>query len=173
VQCGNSEVLARMNRGYTREEYIDKANRIFAKMPHAVLSTDLIVGFPGETDAQFEDTMTLLDEVPYENIFAFNYSPRPMTKAARFTDQVPDEVKSARLSRVLDRHREIAFALVKKYEGQALKVLVEKEKDGRLQGRSTQNKSVHFDGPASLIGKIAEVRITESRPLTLKGDLLQ
>jgi tRNA-2-methylthio-N6-dimethylallyladenosine synthase len=173
VQSGNSEVLARMNRGYTREEYIAKAKAIFKAMPNAVLSTDLITGFPGETDAQFEDTMTLLDEVPYENIFAFNYSPRPMTKAAKFTDQVDEEVKNARLQRVLDRHREIAFALVKKYDGQVLKVLVEKEKDGRLQGRSTQNKSVHFAGPASLIGQIALVRINESRPLTLKGDLLQ
>ncbi len=86
------------------------------------------MGFPGETDAQFADTMTLLDEVPYENIFAFNYSPRPMTKAARFTDQVPEDVKSERLQRVIERHREIAFKLVKKYEGQTLEVLVEKEK---------------------------------------------
>ena len=173
VQSGNSEVLARMNRGYTREEYIAKANSIFQAMPNVVLSTDLIVGFPGETDAQFEDTMTLMEEVPYENIFAFNYSPRPMTKAARFTDQVPDETKSARLSRLLHRHREIAFELVTKYKGQTLKVLVEKESDGRLQGRSTQNKSVHFDGPKDLIGQTVNVRINESRPLTLKGDLLQ
>src|SRR6185312_14618454 len=104
----------------------------------------IIVGFPGETDAQFEDTLSLLREVPYENIFAFAYSPRPMTKAARFTDQVPDEIKSERLAKVLDLHREISFALAKKYEGRRLKVLVEKydAETGRLQGRSTQNKSV-------------------------------
>ncbi len=174
VQSGNSEVLARMNRGYTREEYVAKAQAIFKAMPNAVLSTDLITGFPGETDAQFEDTMSLLEEVPYENIFAFNYSPRPMTKAAKFTDQVPDLVKSARLTRVLDRHREIAFDLVKKYDGQVLKVLVEKAvDDGRIQGRSTQNKSVYITGDAALIGQIVDVRINESRPLTLKGDLLQ
>lgn len=175
VQSGNSQVLERMNRGYTREDYIARAQSIFKAMPNAVLSTDIIVGFPGETDAQFEETMTLLEEVPYENIFAFSYSPRPFTKAAKFTDQVPDEVKSARLARVLDRHREIAFGLAKKYEGTTLKVLVEKHnaEEGRVQGRSTQNKSVHFDGPASLVGQIVDVRINESFPLTLKGDLVQ
>lgn len=174
VQSGNTEVLARMNRGYTREDYIAKTKSIFARMPNAVLSTDIITGFPGESEAQFEDTMSLLEEVPYENIFAFNYSPRPMTKAAKFTDQVPDEVKSVRLAKVLDRHREIAFALVKKYDGQTLKILVERadEEAGRLQGRSTQNKSVHFDGPAHLVGQIVEVKIHDAKPLTLKGELV-
>jgi len=175
VQSGNSEVLARMNRGYTRQDYIQRARAIFSRMPNAVLSTDIIVGFPGESDAQFEDTMSLMEEVPYENIFAFNYSPRPMTKAAKFADQVPDEVKSERLTRILDRHREIAFGLVKKYEGQTLRVLVERADDEskRLQGRSSQNKSVHFDGPAYLVGQTVEVRIHEARPLTLKGEMVQ
>lgn len=175
VQSGNSEVLERMNRGYTREDYIARAKSIFAKLPNAVLSTDIIVGFPGETEAQFEDTMSLLDEVPYENIFAFNYSPRPMTKAARFPDQIPDEVKSARLTRLLDRHREIAFALAKKYENQTLRVLVERfdAENGRVQGRSTQNKSVHFRGPESLIGQTVDVKILEAFPLTLRGEWVQ
>ncbi len=175
VQSGNSEVLARMNRGYTREDYMERVREIFARLPGAVLSTDLIVGFPGETDAQFEDTMTLLDEVPYENIYAFNYSPRPMTKAARFPDQIPDEVKGARLTRILDRHREIAFALAKKYDGQTLKVLVERHdsESGRVMGRSTQNKTVHFNGDSHLLGKTVDVRIFEAFPLTLRGELVQ
>ena len=139
VQSGNSAVLERMNRGYTREYYMGRVKRIFDRLPHAVLSTDIIVGFPGETEAQFQDTMSLLEEVPYENIYAFNYSPRPMTKAARFTDQIPDDVKNERLIRLQARHREIAFELAKKYEGQVLQVLVEKydAENGRLQGRST------------------------------------
>ena len=175
VQSGNSEVLERMNRGYSREEYLERVRQIFARLPRAVLSTDIIVGFPGETDAQFEDTMSLLEEVPYENIFAFNYSPRPMTKAARFTDQVSDEVKSERLTRLLARHREIAFALAKKYEGQTLKVLVERfnSEDGRLHGRSTQNKSVYFAGPESLVGQMADVKIREAFPVTLRGEWMQ
>lgn len=174
VQSGNSEVLARMNRGYTREEYLSKAEAIFKKMPNAVLSTDIIVGFPGETEEQFEHTMTLLDEVPYENIYAFNYSPRPMTKAAKFTDQIPDEVKSARLTRLLDKHREIAFKLAEKYNGQTLKVLVERhdKEDARVVGRSTGNKLVHFNGSESLIGATVDVKITNAKPLVLKGEMV-
>ncbi|MBX3022537.1 MAG: tRNA (N6-isopentenyl adenosine(37)-C2)-methylthiotransferase MiaB [Bdellovibrionales bacterium] len=174
VQSGNSDVLARMNRGYTREDYLARAKRIFERLPQAVLSTDLIVGFPGETDEQFEDTLTLMREVPYENLFAFAYSPRPMTKAARFTDQVPDEVKSARLARVLDLHREISFALAKKYEGTTLKVLVERydSETGRVQGRSTQNKSVYFRGSEQLIGATVDVRINEAFPLVLRGEMV-
>ncbi len=175
VQSGNSEVLARMNRGYTREEYLDRVKMIFSKMPNVVLSTDIITGFPGETDAQFEDTMSLIEEVPYENIFAFNYSPRPFTKAAKFSDQVPLEVKSARLSRLMDRHKEISFKLVEKYQGKVLKVLVEKHYDesGILQGRSTQNKFVHFEGSKDLIGRTIDVKIHESLPMKLKGTMLQ
>lgn len=175
VQSGNSEVLARMNRGYTREDYLERVREIFARLPNAVLSTDLIVGFPGETDEQFEDTMTLLEEVPYENIFAFNYSPRPMTKAARYPDQIPDEVKSARLSRVLDRHREISFALAAKYAGRSLRVLVERydADTGKVMGRSTQNKSVYFRGTPDLIGKTVDVRVQEAFPLILRGEMIQ
>lgn len=175
VQCGNSEVLARMNRGYTRQDYLARIDSIWKRLPHAVLSTDIIVGFPGETDEQFQDTMSLLRQIPYENIFAFNYSPRPMTKAARFTDQVPDEVKSARLAQVLSLHREMAFELARKYQGQTLKVLVERydEKTGRLQGRSTQNKSVYFKGEPATIGQTVDVHIQEAFPLVFNGERAQ
>jgi len=187
AQSGNSEVLDRMNRGYTREEYIAKANMLLEVVPGAVLSTDLIVGFPGETDEQFEDTMSLLDVVPYESIYAFKYSPRPYTKAAKFTDQVPEEVKSERLTRLLAKHRDIAFSLAKKYVGQTLQVLVEEfhESDQRFFGRSTQNKSVHFKLPPNLmagigrepnifngrsfIGQTLPVEITEAYPSTIHG----
>ncbi len=174
VQSGNTEVLARMNRGYTRAEYLDRVQKVFARMPNAVLSSDFIVGFPGETESQFEDTMTLLDEVPYENIYAFHYSPRPMTKAARFTDQVSEEAKSVRLTRLLAKHREIAFRLAKKYEGQTLKVLAERfdSETGRVQGRSTQNKSVYFTGQSNWVGQMLDVKIHEAFPLTLRGEVV-
>jgi tRNA-2-methylthio-N6-dimethylallyladenosine synthase len=173
AQSGNTEVLARMNRGYTREEYIAKAHMLLKEVPGSVLSTDIIVGFPGETDEQFEDTMRLLEEVPYESIYAFKYSPRPNTKASKFTDQVPEEVKSERLTRLLARHREIAFEISKKYLGQDLHVLVEEyHQDGdRCFGRSTQNKSVHFQGSARLVGTTVPVRITQAFPSTLHGEL--
>ena len=98
VQSGNTGVLKKMNRGYSREEYIEKAHMILEKMPNSVLSTDLIVGFPGESEKAFEDTMTLLDKVPYESLFSFKYSPRPFTKALFYKDIIPEEEKSHRLT---------------------------------------------------------------------------
>jgi tRNA-2-methylthio-N6-dimethylallyladenosine synthase len=133
------------------------------------------VGFPGETETQFQDTVSLLKEVPYENIFAFAYSPRPMTKAARFEDQVPDEIKNRRLNEIIDLHNRIAFPRAKKYEGLVLKVLVERydAETGRVQGRSTQNKSVHFAGGEDLIGQTVDVRIERAFPITLRGERVQ
>jgi tRNA-2-methylthio-N6-dimethylallyladenosine synthase len=175
VQSGNSEVLARMNRGYSREEYIAKARMILDRLPGAVLSTDIIVGFPGETEVQFRDTMSLIEEVPYENIFAFCYSPRPFTKAARFPDQIDPRVSLERLTRLQARHREIAFGLAGKYQGQTLEVLVEEYQGdtGRVTGRSTQNKLVHFAGTRELIGRTVPVHVREAFPLTLRGELVQ
>lgn len=171
VQAGNSEVLKRMNRGYTRDEYLAKVKMIFERLPNAVLSTDIIVGFPGETEAQFQETMSLLDQVPYESIYAFQYSPRPFTKAARFTEQVPETEKNDRLVRLLAKHRELAFGFAKKYQGMTLDVLVEEKQtsNGLLRGRSTQNKVVHFAGGLELIGKTVPVKILEAFPLTFHG----
>lgn len=176
VQSGNSEVLARMNRGYSREEYVTKAKMILEKIPGVALSTDIIVGFPGETEEQFAQTMSLLEEIPYENIYSFIYSPRPYTKAARFPDQLSDEVKNERLQRIQARHKEISFALAKKYEGQTLQVLVEDEANlskGKLMGRSPENKTVLFHGGQGLIGQTVPVRITEAFPLAFQGELVQ
>lgn len=175
VQSGNSEVLERMNRGYTREDYLRRVEKIFKKVPNVALSTDIITGFPGETDAQFEDTMSLLEEVPYESMFAFAYSSRPMTKAANFKDQVPDEVRSERLNRLLNRHREIAAKLALNYNGRTVNVLVEKHdaEKGQVSGRSTQNKMTFFEGSADLVGKTVAVKVTESLPFILRGNLLQ
>lgn len=175
VQSGNSQVLERMNRGYSREEYIEKARMILDLIPGVVLTTDIIVGFPGETDEQFEDTLSLLDEVPFESIFAFKYSPRPFTKAARFTDQVPDPVQDDRLERLFARHEAIAFPLVEKYQGEVLEVLVEKfdPKRNRWTGRSRQNKLVHFSGGENLLGKTVPVYIDQAFPQTLRGELRQ
>jgi tRNA-2-methylthio-N6-dimethylallyladenosine synthase len=174
-QSGNSEVLSRMNRGYTREEYIEKIRMIQDLVPGVSLSTDIIVGFPGETDQQFEDTMTMLDEVPYESLYAFKYSPRPFTKAARFTDHISEDVKSERLTRLLARHRDLAFEFAKKYEGQTLEVLVEKvgDRDPRtVSGRTTQNKLVHFIGSKELIGQTVPVKIYKAFPINFRGELV-
>lgn len=174
-QSGNSQVLERMNRGYTREVYLEKIAMIKKAIPNVVLSTDIIVGFPGETEEQFQDTMSLVKEVGFETIFAFKYSPRPNTKAAKFEDQVDEAVKSERLNRLFDMHDQMAFEIVKNYEGQTLDVLVEKcePTQGKVSGRTSQNKLVHFLGSESLVGKTVPVRITKASPAVLRGELVQ
>ena len=176
VQSGSTRVLDRMNRRYTREEYLEKVKMIKNSIPGVSLSTDIIVGFPGETEADFADTLAMVKEVGYETIFAFKYSPRPYTKAAKFTDQVEEAVKSERLNRLFAEHREMAFELAKRYDGQNLEVLVEgvdDKREGVAYGRSTQNKLVHFNGGADLIGATVKVRIHSVAPNSLKGELLQ
>lgn len=176
AQSGNSEVLHRMNRGYTREQYLEKVRMIREGIPGVVLSTDLIVGFPGETEAQFEDTVSLLREVRYDNIYAFKYSPRPFTKAAKWDDQVPEIEKQRRLEVLLDLQHEISFELAKDYDNLTLDVLVEAKTnvEGQLQGRTTQNKLVFFYGSGdSLIGRTVPIRILRAFPNVLRGELIE
>lgn len=172
VQSGNTKVLKKMNRCYSREEYIEKAHMILEKMPGSVLSTDLIVGFPGESEKAFEDTMTLLDEVPYEALFSFKYSPRPFTKAASYKEAVPEQVKSLRLARLQKKHERIAFSLAQKYKDTVLEVLVEKQdpKTNFFMGRSTQNKLVYFSGEQADIGKNLPIKINKVNALTFYGE---
>ena len=172
VQSGNTKILKRMNRCYSREEYVEKAHMVLEKMPGSILSTDLIVGFPGESEEDFEDTLTLLDKVPYEAIFSFKYSPRPFTKAALYKDSISEQVKSERLARLQKKHEKIAFSLAEKYKGTVLEVLVEKQdsKTKRFVGRSTQNKLVYFFGEPEDIGKILPIQINKTNALTFYGE---
>jgi tRNA-2-methylthio-N6-dimethylallyladenosine synthase len=173
-QSGSSEILEKMNRGYTRETYLEKIALMKKHIPNLVLSTDIIVGFPGETDADFQKTLDMVQEVQFETIFAFMYSPRPFTKAAQFTDQVPEYIKNKRLNHLFDVHEKMAFELVKKYQDQTLQVLVETiNEQGKAQGRSTQNKLVYFMGSPDLIGKTVPVRITQAFPSVFRGELCQ
>ncbi|MDB2426136.1 tRNA (N6-isopentenyl adenosine(37)-C2)-methylthiotransferase MiaB [bacterium] len=174
VQSGNTDVLARMNRGYSIETYLEKMEMIKKAIPGVSLSTDIIVGFPGETAEQFEDTINLVKKVGYETIFAFKYSARPFTKAARFEEQLTENDKGERLQRLFAVQKEIAAKLAKKYEGQILEVLVEETRDdGKVFGRSTQNKVVHFDGGKDLMGQTVKVRVLKAFPQTFRGELLQ
>lgn len=174
-QSGNSRILQRMNRGYTREEYLEKIAMIRRLLPEVVFSTDIIVGFPGETEEDFQETMSMVDAVGFETIFAFKYSPRPQTKAAQFEDQVEESIKSERLNRLFDHHDAMAFRLVARYEEQVLQVLVEEyfAEAGKLSGRSRQNKLVHFLGSPELVGKTVPVRIVKAAPAVLRGELVQ
>lgn len=172
VQSGSTKVLKKMNRCYSREEYIEKADMILEKMPGSVLSTDIIVGFPGETEKDFEETLSLIDKVPYESIFSFKYSPRPFTKALSYKEVIPEEEKSRRLARLQKKHEKIAFSLAQKYKNTVLDILVEKqdEKTKLFMGRSTQNKLVYFKGEREDIGKTVPVLINKVNALTFYGE---
>jgi tRNA-2-methylthio-N6-dimethylallyladenosine synthase len=174
-QSGSTRILSRMNRNYTREEYLEKIAMIKRTIPNVSLSTDIIVGFPGETEEDFMDTVRMVEEVQFETIFAFMYSPRPFTKAAKFEDQLPEDVKNERLNRLFDIHDKMSFELIKKYEGQVLKVLIESvgRDSDKVQGRSTANKLVHLVGTKDLIGKTVDVRITKAFPAVFRGELVQ
>ena len=173
VQSGNSKVLDRMNRGYTRQEYMDKVSMILKDLPGVALSTDIIVGFPGETDSQFEDTLSLLDEVPYETLFAFKYSPRPFTKARLYDDQLTDADKSKRLSKLFEKHDQIAQKIALDYLDKTCDILVEGvDKKGNHFGRTTKNKIVHFKSDKDLIGQTVRVRIDKSHSHNAKGVLI-
>lgn len=174
AQSGNTEVLKRMNRGYSREEYLEKVKMIREGIPGVVLSTDIIAGFPGETEAQFEDTHALLEDVRYDNIYAFKYSPRPFTKAARFEDQIAEEEKSRRLDLLLKTQRRISFELAVPYEGQTYDTLFESKSDveGQIQGRTTHNKLVYCLASETYIGQTVPVKVLKAFPSVLRAELV-
>lgn len=170
-QSGSTRILERMNRGYSRDEYLAKIAMIKRGLPNVVLSTDIIVGFPGETEEDFVDTQSLVREVGFETLFAFKYSPRPFTKAARFEEQVGEDVKSERLERLFASHNEQAFELARPYEGRVLEVLIDRaEEGGRITGRTTGNKLVHLLGDAADVGRVLPVRILKAFPNTFRGE---
>lgn len=173
VQSGNSQVLERMNRGYTREEYLQKVDMIRKAIPGVALSTDIIVGFPGETEKQFQDTLTLIEEVGYDNIYAFKYSPRPFTKAARWEDQTPDAEKSERLERLFQLQRPISLKKAQECQDQIYTVLVEEiNEDGVARGRTSSNRPVQFSGDNVEKGRIYKVHVTKTRPSMMEAVLV-
>lgn len=176
VQSGSSEILRKMNRKYTRESYLELVQKIKKAMPNATLTTDIIVGFPNETEEQFEETMTLMEEVGFEAAYTFIYSPREGTPAAAKKDDVPMEVKKERLYRLNKLVNEQSRASMENYKGQVVKVLVEgesKKDDTVLAGYTERNKVVNFVGPKSIIGDIVDVKITEAKTWSLNGELVK
>ena len=174
LQSGSDPILKRMNRKYSRAEYLEKVAGLRAARPDIAITTDIIVGFPGETDADFEETMSLLEEVRYHGAFSFKYSDRPKTVSAGFGDKVAEEVKSARLTRLQGRQQEITLERHREFEGKMLQVMVEGEsRDGAGQwsGRSAYNQVVNFDGGdgALVAGEMVSVKITEACQNSLRG----
>ncbi|MCM3272023.1 tRNA (N6-isopentenyl adenosine(37)-C2)-methylthiotransferase MiaB [Paenibacillus elgii] len=175
VQSGSNEILKRMSRKYTREHYLELVSKIKKAIPDVVLTTDIIVGFPGETDEQFEETISLVQEVGYDSAYTFIYSPREGTPAAGMEDNVPYEVKRDRLIRLNDVLNVYAKQSNERLKGQTLEVLVEGESKNNaavLAGRSRTNKLVHFEGPKELVGRFVQVKITETPTFYIKGELV-
>jgi tRNA-2-methylthio-N6-dimethylallyladenosine synthase len=175
VQSGADPVLEAMNRKYTRADYLDRIRHLRVAVPSITLTSDVIVGFPGETEQDFAMTLQMLREVEYDGIFAFKYSKRPGTAALKLSGHLPDGVKEARLAQVLELQKEISLRKNATAIGLTLEVLVDghSKKGGRLTGRTRGNKSVNFDGRDSQMGKIVLVRITEAGENSLSGQLCE
>ncbi|MFZ5595270.1 MAG: tRNA (N6-isopentenyl adenosine(37)-C2)-methylthiotransferase MiaB [Pseudomonadota bacterium] len=172
VQSGSDRILKLMKRGYTVQDYKARIARLRQLRPGISLSSDFIVGFPGETEEDFEATMRLIDEIGFDRSFSFVYSPRPGTPAASLPDDVPQAVKQARLARLQARINEQASAISRAMIGTVQHVLVERSNpDGSISGCCENNRAVHFAGDASLIGRFVEVRITEALQNSLRGEI--
>jgi tRNA-2-methylthio-N6-dimethylallyladenosine synthase len=175
VQSGSTRVLAAMQREYSREEYLQRIEWIQASQRPISITTDIIVGFPGETAEDFELTLSLLAEVGFDAVFAFKFSPRPNTPAISLCDSIPEEEKSRRLQVLLDSQREIQRARYARHIGEVMEAAVEgfNSQRGQVIGRSSQNKTVNFTTPHLISpapGSYVPVRITNSHPNSLVGE---
>ncbi len=174
VQSGSTAVLKAMNREYSREWYLERISWIKAARREISMTSDIIVGFPGETEQDLEDTATLLEDVQYDAIFAFKYSPRPNTPALGMVDSIPEEEKARRLQVLLERQREIQKRTYKRHLGEEIEVMVEghNRPRGQVIGRSSQNKTVNFTTNSPILpatGSYSHVRVTEAFPNSLLG----
>ena len=175
VQAGSDRVLARMNRGYTAAGYLEKIKRLRQICPEIALTSDIIVGFPGETEQDFKKTMQLLDEVRFDNLFSFRYSDRPNTRAATFADKVDPEVAARRLLELQSYQADITLDKNLAEVGSMRLVLVEgpsRASNGQMTGRTTQNRIVNFQAPLSSIGQIVGVKIAFAYSNSLRGDII-
>jgi tRNA-2-methylthio-N6-dimethylallyladenosine synthase len=174
VQSGSDRILSAMKRGYTRLEYKSIIGRLRAARPGVSIATDFIVGFPGETEPDFDQTMKLVEEVGFDDSYSFMYSPRPGTPAAAFADQVPLEIKQARLARLQAALDASAKAISESMVGGVERILVEgasRKNPRELAGRTSNNRVVNFSGSSRLIGKLIDVSITAALAHTLRGEV--
>ncbi len=175
LQSGSDRILARMNRGYTRAQYLGLIEDLRRAVPDISLSTDLIVGFPGETEEDLAATVAMVERVAYDNVFVFRYSPRPGTAAATMADQIPAEVKAERNARLLEATTRAAHARSRRRLGETVEVLVDgaaRKNAGELSGRTRCNRIVNFDGQGqAAVGDLVPVHVTEVLPHSLRGVL--
>ncbi|MEI9475487.1 MAG: tRNA (N6-isopentenyl adenosine(37)-C2)-methylthiotransferase MiaB [Deltaproteobacteria bacterium] len=172
-QSGSDRVLKRMRRGYTKASYMEKIDRLKSVCPPIAITGDGIVGFPGEGEEDFEETLNLINTVRFDDLFSFKYSPRKGTRAAQFEDRVEEKVKQERLSILQDLQREITFQKNRALEGQVVDVLVEgrsKQSDREVTGRTRSNKPVNVEGDLSWVGTLIPVQIVTAYPHSLRGE---
>ncbi|MEI3517953.1 MAG: tRNA (N6-isopentenyl adenosine(37)-C2)-methylthiotransferase MiaB [Clostridia bacterium] len=175
VQAGSDRVLRRMNRKYTREKYLEVVERLRKAVPDIAISTDIIVGFPGETEEDFEETLSLVRSVKYDSAFTFLYSVRQGTPAAEYEDQIPEEVEHQRFDRLVDAVNADSAEKNAAYKGRIERVLVEgvsKKNENTLTGRTEGFKLVDFEGGRELIGQMVNVEITEGKTFSLTGKIV-
>jgi len=177
VQSGSTRVLDAMQRLYTREQYLERISWMKAAKREISITTDIIVGFPGETESEFQETLSLLDEVQYDGIFGFKYSPRPNTPALKLEDPIPDADKSRRLAALQEKQRDIQMGKNASNLGRVFEVMVEGKNEARGQwiGRTSQNKVVNFKAPGSVIpdvGSYVSVVTTATFPNSLAGEMM-
>ncbi|MFY9911119.1 MAG: tRNA (N6-isopentenyl adenosine(37)-C2)-methylthiotransferase MiaB [Candidatus Sulfotelmatobacter sp.] len=177
VQSGSNQVLTAMQRLYTREQYLERISWMKSAKRQISITTDVIVGFPGETEQDFNQTLSLLEEVGYDAIFSFKYSPRPNTPALALDDAIPEREKSHRLERLMSRQREIQINRYKKYIGSIAEVMVEGRNESRNQwiGRTSHNKTLNFTAPDSVApktGAYVQTRVIGSFPNSLLGEMV-
>ena len=176
VQHGNNRILQSMNRRYTREKYLERVEAIRSKVPDISLTTDLIVGYPGETEEEFEETCSLVEQVGYDSAFTFIYSPRVGTRAADMPDQIPEEVSSRRIQKLIALQKDVTHKRYANYIGQVHSVLVEESSrrdENQMAGKNEYNITVNFPGDKSLIGQIVRVKITSAGESTLRGERVE
>ena len=171
-QSGSDRILQRMGRGYSREDYLEKVRKLRDAVPRIAITADAIVGFPGEREEDFEDTLRLIEEVEFDGLFSFKYSPRKGTRASRWVDDVPPEEKQRRLEALQALQRSITLKKNRDLEGKVMEVLVEgKGKgEGQMMGRTRCFRVVNFPGEESMVGKLLRVKITEGLQNSLRGE---
>lgn len=175
VQAGSNNVLRRMNRRYTREYYLEIVEKVRQEVPGVSITTDIMVGFPGETDDDFADTLSLVEQVRFDSAFTFIYSPRKGTPAAELLDQVPEEVKKERIYKLIEVQNKVSLEINQSLVGSEVEVLVEgtsKSDAQMLTGKTRTNKTVLFAGTRELIGELVKVRIIEAQTWSLVGELI-
>lgn len=176
LQSGSDRILKEMNRHYDKKSYLELVSYMRERMPDIAITTDIIVGFPGETEEDFEGTLDMLKTVEYDNIYSFIYSKRKGTKAAVMDGQIPEKVKKERFARMIETQNAISNGKNGVYLGTVQRVLVEgrsKTDPDKLTGRNEKNRLVHFSGPDTLIGSWANIKITEAETFSLSGELIK